>query len=149
MTRWVLAAVAAAMLATAPLAAQDRPGGEAFARAVFDPQLVLRHARDIGLTAAQRRAILDELRAAQTALAPLQVDMTEPALELIELLDQARPDEAKVLARTEQVLRIENQVKLRQTALLVRVKNVLTPEQQARLRALRDGAGRGGAPERP
>lgn len=145
MTRWVLGALAVVVLAPG-LAAQDRRGEEAFARAVFDPQLVLRHAREIGLTATQRRTILDELRTAQTDLAPLQVDLTEPAMELIELLEQPRPDEAAVLARTEQVLRIENRVKLRQTALLVRIKSVLTAEQQNRLRALRDREGSRGSP---
>jgi len=71
--------------------------------------------------------------------------MTEPALELIELLGQPKVDEARVLAKTEQVLRIENEVKKRQTALLVRIKNMLTAEQQAKLRELRKAESKGDA----
>lgn len=131
--------------AAGPLSGQGTKPEDAFAKALFDPQLVLRNASAIGLTAAQRRTILDEIKSAQTALAPLQVDMTEPALELIELLGQPRVDEAKVLAKTDQVLKIENEVKKRQTSLLVRIKNTLTEEQQGKLRAIRKDEARGGA----
>jgi Spy/CpxP family protein refolding chaperone len=145
--KWIVCGLALLLAGATPAAAQNPKPDDAFAQALFDPQLVLRHAETIGLSPTQRRSIFDELKAAQTALAPLQVDMTEPALELIELLNQPKVDEARVLAKTEQVLRIENEVKKRQTALLVRIKNMLTPEQQSKLRELRkaeskgDGAG--------
>jgi Spy/CpxP family protein refolding chaperone len=126
------------LLVSAQPAVAQKPGQpDAFAESLFDPQLVLQNAQTIGLSAAQRRTILDEIKATQIALAPLQADMTEPAMELLELLGQAKVDEARVLAKTEQVMRIENEVKKRQTSLLVRIKNVLTPEQQSRLRELR------------
>ena len=148
MTRWVLTAVAAALLAAAsPAGAQNPKPDDAFAQELFDPQLVLRHAQAIGLTPAQRRTILDELKATQTALAPLQANMMEPALDLIELLGQARVDEAKVVAKMDQVLEIENEVKKKQAALLVRIKNTLSPEQQARLRELRNAEGTGRKPD--
>ena len=118
---------------------------DAFAEALFDPQLVLQNAQQIGLTAAQRRSILEEIKNTQVALAPLQIDMTEPAMELVELLGQSKVDEARVLAKMEQVLRVENEVKKRQTALLVRIKNNLTAEQQSQLRILRLAARRSGA----
>jgi len=128
------------------VSAQGKPGQpDAFAEAVFDPQLVLKNAQVIGLTPAQRKTILDEIKAAQIALAPLQADMTEPAMELVEMLGQARVDEARVLRLTDQVLRIENEVKKRQTMLLVRIKNALTPEQQTKLRELRKTAAGGAA----
>jgi Spy/CpxP family protein refolding chaperone len=124
-----------------PAAAQNPKPDDAFAQALFDPQLVLRNAQTIGLSAAQRRTILDELKTTQTALAPLQADMMEPALELIELLGQSRVDETRVSAKMDQVLRIENEVKKRQAVLLIRIKNALTPEQQSRLRELRKSEG--------
>lgn len=133
--------LAALLVCSAPVAAQNPKPDDAFAQALFDPQLVLRHAQTIGLSAAQRRTILDELKTTQTALAPLQADMMEPALELIEMLGQSRVDEARVLAKMDQVLRIENEVKKRQAGLLVRIKNALTPDQQARLRDLRKSEG--------
>lgn len=121
-----------------PAGGQGKPGQpDAFAEALFDPQLVLKNAQAISLTPAQRKTILDEIKATQIALAPLQADMTEPAMELVEILGQSKVDESRVLTKIDQVLRIENEVKKRQTALLVRIKNALTPDQQSKLRELR------------
>lgn len=148
MTRWVVTVIAAALLAAPSVAAAQNPKpDDAFAQALFDPQLVLRHAQAIGLTPAQRRTILDELKATQTALAPLQANMMEPALDLVELLGQTRVDEPKVVAKMDQVLEIENEVKKKQASLLIRIKNALSPEQQARLRELRSTEGTGRRPD--
>lgn len=147
MTRWVLVGFAALLAFASPVAAQNPKPDDAFAQALFDPQLVLRHAQAIGLTPAQRRTILDELKATQTALAPLQANMMEPALDLVELLGQTRVDEARVVAKMDQVLEIENEVKKKQAALLVRIKNALTAEQQAKLRELRNAEGAGRKPD--
>lgn len=131
-------------LLAAPAARAQAKSDDAFAKAMFDPQLVLKNAQAIGLTAAQRKSILDEMRTTQTALAPLQIDMAEPAIELQELLELSRVDEAKAMAKIDQVLKVENEVKKRQAAFIIRVKNILTPEQQAKLRAIRDGNGKDG-----
>ena len=147
MNKIVCGALLALAAFAAPVIAQGKPGQpDAFAEALFDPQLVLKNAQAISLTPAQRKTILDEIKAAQIALAPLQADMTEPAMELVEMLGQSKVEEARVLAKIDQVLRVENEVKKRQTALLVRIKNALTPEQQDKLRALRkiQDAGREG-----
>ena len=103
-----------ALLLAAPVARAQAKADEVFAKAFFDPQLVLKHASAIGLTAQQRKAILDELKSTQVALVPLQVDMAEPALELQGLVESTRVDEARALARIDQVLKIENEVKKRQ-----------------------------------
>ena len=133
------------ILGSVAAAAQDKKD-DAFQQALFAPELVLKHAREIGLTAQQRRAIMDDIKRTQTELVPLQTDMMEPALDLVELLEQTQVDEAAVLPKVEQVLKIENEVKKRQIALLIRIKNALTREQQARLRVLRDrDAGKNGA----
>ena len=138
MTRWVAIGVVSMLGYASPTLAQNPKPDDAFAQALFDPQLVLRHAQTIGLTTAQRRTILDELKTTQVALGPLQANMTEPALDLVELLGQPRVDEARVVAKMDQVLKIENEVKKQQATLLVRIKNVLTAEQQTRLRELRN-----------
>jgi len=137
-TRWVAIGVVSMLGYASPTLAQNPKPDDAFAQALFDPQLVLRHAQTIGLTTAQRRTILDELKTTQVALGPLQANMTEPALDLVELLGQPRVDEARVVAKMDQVLKIENEVKKQQATLLVRIKNVLTAEQQTRLRELRN-----------
>ncbi len=142
--KWITLGVVFLVAGALPAVGQNK-ADDAFARALFDPQLVLKHAQAIGLTAAQRRSILDELKTAQIALVPLQVDMTEPALELTELLVGSRVDEAKVMLKIDQVLRIENEVKKRQAVFVIRVKNILTLEQQTKLRALREAESKDGA----
>jgi Spy/CpxP family protein refolding chaperone len=146
-TRWVAIGVVSMLGYASPTLAQNPKPDDAFAQALFDPQLVLRHAQTIGLTAAQRRTILDELKTTQVALGPLQANMTEPALDLVELLGQPRVDEARVVAKMDQVLKIENEVKKQQATLLVRIKNVLTAEQQTRLRELRNAEAAGRRPD--
>ena len=144
--RTTLAGFMILTLVGASLDAQPK-ADDGFQRAMFDPQLVLKNAQAIGLTAAQRKSILDEIKAAQTALAPLQADMTGPSMELWEVVEPPRVDEGRALALVEQVLKIENEVKKRQVMLIVRIKNLLNPEQQMKLYALRDAAAkRGGAP---
>ena len=147
MTRWVLIGCLALLASAGRALGQNPKPDDAFAQALFDPQLVLRHAQTIGLTTGQRRTILDELKTTQVALGPLQANMTEPALDLIELLGQTRVDEARVVAKMDQVLKIENEVKKQQAALLVRIKNALTADQQARLRQLRDAEAAGRRPD--
>ena len=145
---WMLAAAAAVMFA-GPVAAQEKKD-DRFEKAFFDPQLVLQRSRDIGLTPQQRSAIMDAVKKAQTDLVPLQLDMTEPALDLVELVEQQRVDETQALAKADKMLKIENEVKKAQMSLLIRIKNILTKEQQDRLRTIRDGGKSGdgaGSPE--
>ena len=138
MRRWLVSMVTGLLLA-GPVAAQEKKDDK-LEKAFFDPQLVLQRARDIGLTAPQRQQIMDAVKKIQTALVPIQLDMAEPAMDLLELVDQPQVDEAAAIAKADQVLKIENEVKKLQMSLLIRIKNVLTKEQQARLRAIRDGA---------
>ena len=140
MKTWMLALAALGLLGR-PAAAQEKKD-DRFEKAFFDPQLVLQKSRDIGLSAQQRSAILEVVKKAQIELVPLQLEMTEPALDLVELVEQPKVDEAAALAKAEKMLKIENEVKRAQMSLLIRIKNILTREQQDRLRAIRD-AGRG------
>ncbi len=140
MSRWLVMAAGLVTLA-GPVLAQEKKD-DRFEKAFFDPQLVLQRAKEIGVTAQQRAAILDVLKKAQAELGPLQIDMTEPALELVEMIEEAKVDEAQALAKADKMLKIENEVKKVQMSLMIRIKNLLTKEQQDRLRQIRDG-GRG------
>ena len=140
MKRWLTGLALATALA-APVLAQEKKD-DRFEKAFFDPQLVLQRSRDIGLTQAQRQQILDAVKKAQTELVPLQLDMAEPALDLVELVEETRIDESAAIAKADRMLKIENEVKKAQMSLLIRIKNILTKEQQDRLRAIRDGGRR-------
>ena len=137
MRTWMLGVALLAMIA-GPAAAQEKKD-DRFEKAFFDPQLVLQRSRDIGLSAQQRAAILDAVKKAQMNLVPLQLEMTEPALDMVEVIEQPKVDEAEAQAKADKMLKIENEVKKAQMSLLIRIKNILTKEQQDRLRAIRDG----------
>lgn len=140
MSRWLV--IAAGLVALAgPVMAQEKKD-DRFEKAFFDPQLVLQRAKEIGVTAQQRAAILDVIKKAQVELVPLQMDMAEPALELVEMIEETKVDEAQALAKADKMLKIENEVKKVQMSLMIRLKNLLTKDQQDRLRQIRDG-GRG------
>lgn len=146
MKKYLLVALALMSLAvTSGARAQDKDD-DRFAKAFFDPQLVLKHAKEINLSAAQRKTIMDAIKKVQADLVPLQLDMTEPALEMADLVEQTTVDEVAAVAKADKVLKIENEVKKMQMVLLIRIKNVLTRDQQAQLRTLRDGS-RGDAPD--
>ena len=138
-------AVAAGLMALASPALAQEKKDDRFEKAFFDPQLVLQRAKEIGMTPQQRTAILDVIKKAQVELVPLQMDMAEPGLELVEMIEEAKIDEASALAKADKMLKIENEVKKVQMSLLIRIKNLLTKDQQVRLRTIRDG-GRGDGP---
>ena len=115
----------------------DGPGDDPIARAVFPPELVMKHAQEIHLDERQRAAVKEEVQKAQAKATDAQFDLQEESQKLVRLL-QARPvDEAAVLAQVDKVLALERQVKRTQIQLVVRIKNLLTEAQQARLAELR------------
>ncbi len=157
-----LAALAVWCLAGATAWAQPTGPGRfrppAFLRELFPPQLIMRHQSEIGLTDAQREAITKEMTAAQAEAVDLRWKVEERTATLTKLLAVDQVDETAALAKADELLALERQLKRVRLALMIRVKNRLTPAQQASLRTLapigpRDRAGpgerRGGPPEPP
>ena len=115
----------------------DGPGDDPISRAVFPPELVMKHAQEINLDERQRAAIKEQVQKMQTQATDAQFDLQGEAQKLARLL-QARPvDESAALAQVDKVLALERQVKRAQILLLVRIKNLLTEPQQAKLAELR------------
>ena len=104
---------------------------------MLPPETVLPNGVAIGLTPAQRETLQRELSALQARLAPLQQRMREETGALVQMLAQAKPDDAAVLAQYEKLNATENEVKRLRVTMTLRVKAVLTPEQQAQVRALK------------
>ena len=75
--------------------AQERKPDDPMARALFAPEIVLKYAGDIGLKPAQRQVIVDAIKKVQGDLVGLQLDMAEPAQELVSLLEQPQVDESQ------------------------------------------------------
>jgi Spy/CpxP family protein refolding chaperone len=149
MSRWTAVFVALSAVTAGGVRAQEKKPDDAFARALFAPELVFKYAGEIGLKPAQRQTIMEAIKKIQTDLVPIQLDMAEPAQDLLSLIEQPQVDEAQALAKVDKVLSAEREVKKRQLSLLIRIKNALTKEQQDKLRALRrrDAAEANGAPD--
>ncbi len=118
------------------------PPRDPIAERLFAPELVMGHQSEVGLTAAQREAVIHDLQRLQSELVPLQFELQAAAEALGVLLSTPRIDEERALAQAKRVMELEGQVKAKHLALLVRIKNLLSPEQQERLVALRAGARR-------
>lgn len=122
-----------------PAARAQAPPEDPLAAHVFPPELVMKHAQEIGLDDKQRSAIKEAIQSAQSRFLDAQWSMQEESQKLARQL-QARPvDEPAVLAQADKVMGLEREVKRTQLSLLVRIKNLLTDTQQARLTQLRKG----------
>ena len=129
----ILFLIAVLLALCVPAARAEGPGDDPIARAVFPPDLVMKHSQEINLDDRQRAAIKEQVQKAQTQFTDAQFDLQGETQKLVRLL-QARPvDETAVLAQVDKVLALERQVKRTQILLLVRIKNLLTEAQQAKL----------------
>jgi Spy/CpxP family protein refolding chaperone len=128
-------ALAAALLASEE--AGPPPGQDPLAQYVFAPDLVMRHAAEIGLDEKQRAAVKDAVIRMQTRFLELQWDMQAESEKLARLLQANSVDETAVLAQADRVMALERDVKKTHLSLLVRVKNLLSEPQREKLKELR------------
>ena len=106
--------------------------------AVFPPDLIMKHARAIGLRPEQKKLVTRAVGETQTKALELQWEMQEKAQQLSELMTSPRIDEKAALAAAGRIFELEGQVKRAHLRLLIRIKNALEPDQQAALQRLRD-----------
>lgn len=134
---WPLALTALLSFSGAARAQQPQPAQDPLAQHVFPPELVMRHAADIGLDDRQRAAVKDAVVKTQAKVLDVQWDVQAEAEKLTRLLQASPVDEAAVLAQADKVMALEREVKKTHLSMLVRIKNLLTDAQRARLTELR------------
>ena len=105
----------------------------------FPPEAIMGAQQQLGISDAQRAALVAEIQKSQAAMTPLQWQLTAAAEQLATLADAPRVDEAKVMAQADKVMALERELKRAHLTLLVRIKNLLSEEQQAKLRAFGPG----------
>jgi Spy/CpxP family protein refolding chaperone len=113
------------------------PRNDPFAAALFPPELIMAHQRELGLEDRQRTTITSEIQKAQAKFVELQWKMSDETQHLATLLQPSVVNEAEVLEQVDRTLAVEREIKRVQVALLVRIKNALTASQQAKLTELR------------
>ncbi len=115
--------------------------GDPIARALFEPELIMKHRRAIELTDQQRDAISRSLRELQGQVVTLQWELQEQVDALAAELARPRIDLDRAQDRMRRILQTERQIKEGHLTLLIRIKNQLTPVQQEALRRLRGDTG--------
>ncbi|MBC7844052.1 MAG: hypothetical protein H7099_17185 [Gemmatimonadaceae bacterium] len=115
--------------------------GDPIARALFEPELIMKHRRAIDLTDKQRDAISGFLRELQGQVVTLQWELQEQVDALAAELARPRIDLDRAQDRMQRVLQTERQIKAGHLTLLIRIKNQLTLPQQEALRKLRGDSG--------
>jgi Spy/CpxP family protein refolding chaperone len=146
MRRVARALLVAVVLACAPRAldaqqpAPAAPSDSVFA-ALFTPELIMQHRRDIDLTDDQRDEITKLIQALQSQVVKLQLELLDETEGLRRILSAPRVDLDRSRDQMERVLSREAEIKRAHLEMLVRIKNLLRPEQQAELKRLRGDAG--------
>jgi Spy/CpxP family protein refolding chaperone len=112
-------------------------GQDPLAQHVFAPDLVMRHAAEIGLDEKQRAAVKDAVIKMQSKFLDLQWEVQAESGKMVRLLQANPVDETAVLAQADKVMALEREVKRTHLSLLVRVKNILTEPQREKLKELR------------
>jgi len=116
------------------------PGEPAFMAQLFPPDLIMRHATEIGLTEDQRKSISQAVSETQAEVFDLQWTMQDASAALTEQLRRETVDEAAALASAQRVMETEVRIKRAHLRMLIRIRNSLQPEQRGRLEALRSAA---------
>jgi Spy/CpxP family protein refolding chaperone len=139
MKRLIAALLTCLALTAQPTVAQEgsRVPRDPIGAQVLTPELIFQHQKAVGLTDAQRKAIVAEVKPVQGRLLELRLDLQQAVDRMVELMDRGRVDEGAATAQLEHVLAIERQMKLLQLGVAIRIKNHLTPEQQRLLKDLR------------
>ena len=138
--------------ARAPLPPQ--PPMDPLGDVMFPPEMIMGHARELGITDDQRGFMRGEIQKATTRFLELQWQLQDAMEALHDTMKGNAVDEQQALSQLEKVLDTERQIKRLHFGLGIRLKNQLTAEQQEKLRGMRmaprpEGPPRPDGPRRP
>jgi Spy/CpxP family protein refolding chaperone len=115
--------------------------------AMFPPELIMQHTRDLGLTDEQKTYMRGEIQKTTTRFNELQWQLQD-SMEALHTTMKANPvNEQLALQQLDKVLDAEREIKRLHFGLAINIKNKLTPEQQEKLHGMmrmRHGQGPGG-----
>lgn len=104
---------------------------------MFPPDMIMRHARELGLTDEQKSFMRGEIQRTTTRFNELQWHIQDAMEALHQTLESNTVNEQQALAHLDKVLDTEREIKHLHVGLGIRLKNHLTPEQQAKLQGMR------------
>jgi Spy/CpxP family protein refolding chaperone len=157
----VVLAVAMALLSMAPVAAQQpppqqpdqpqqprmpHPPHDPLGDAMFPPEMIMQHQRELGLTDDQKTFMRGEINKTTARFNELQWQLQDAMEALHETMKSNTVNEQQALAQLDKVLDGEREIKRLHMELAIRIKNNLTPDQQTKLRGMRHEPGGFGGP---
>ena len=113
------------------------PHPDPLAHAMFPPELIMGHARELGLTDEQKTFMRSEIQKTTASFQDLQWKLQDQMELLHETMKAATVNEQQALTQLDKVLDIEREIKRLHIGLAIRLKNRLTPEQQEQLQKMR------------
>src|SRR5438552_17972149 len=102
--------------------------------AMFPPEMIMQHTRDLNLTDEQKTFMRAEINRTTTRFNELQWQLQDAMEALHDTMKANVVDEQQALAQLNRVLDGERAIKTLHMQLAIRIKNKLTPEQQEKLR---------------
>ena len=128
--------------------------------AMFPPDMIMQHARELDLTQEQKTFMRSEIQKTTTRFNELQWQLQDAVEALHETMKANSVNEQQALAQLDKVLDAEREIKRLHIGMGIRIKNQLTAEQQAKLQSMRrsmmgpgpggsGGPGPGGLGQRP
>lgn len=119
--------------------APNPPNPDPLAHLMFPPDLIMGHARQLGLTDEQKVFMRSEIQKTTSSFHELQWKLQDQMELLHETMKPTSVNEQQALAQLDKVLEIEREIKRLHIGLAVRLKNRLTSEQQEQLHKMRAG----------
>ena len=127
-----------------PQGAPPRPPHDPLGDAMFPPELVMQHQRELALTDEQKAFMRSEINRTTTRFNELQWQLQDAMEALHETMKANSVNEQLALSQLDKVLESEREIKRSHMELAIRIKNKLTPEQQAKLQEMKRNMGPGG-----
>ena len=114
-----------------------RPPMDPLGDAMFPPDMIMQHARELDLTQEQKIFMRSEIQKTTTRFIELQWQLQDAVEALHETMKANSVNEQQALAQLDKVLDAEREIKRLHIGMGIRIKNQLTAEQQTKLQSMR------------
>ena len=112
------------------------PAMDPLGDAMFPPELIMQHTRDLNLTDEQKTFMRAEINRTTTRFNELQWQLQDAMEALHTSMKENTVNEQQALQQLDKVLDTEREIKRLHFGLAIALKNKLTAEQQAKLHAM-------------
>jgi len=117
---------------------QPRMPDDPLADAMFPPEMIMQHQRELALTDEQKQFMRSEIQRTTTRFNELQWQLQDAMESLHETMKAPQVNEQLALTQLNKVLDAEREIKMLHMGMAIRIKNKLTPEQQMKLQSMRN-----------